>query len=98
MDLVRARIFRVEFGSRASFETSLKRPAMQIIIDRGRVRDGARRGEYTAEFYLERVENDAAEIVWRGFSYDAAREAARPWIEGGAMLVDRYGGGGRRDG
>lgn len=72
---------------------------MRLILDRERVRDGARRGEYAAHFFLELAAgNEAPKRVWRGLSHSAALEAARQWTDTGATLVDAYVAGRRERG
>lgn len=72
---------------------------MHLILDRERVRDGARRGEYAAHFFLElAVDGEAPQRVWRGLSHAAALDAARQWTDGGATLVDAYEAGRRERG
>lgn len=72
---------------------------MRLILDRERVRDGARRGEYAAHFFLElAVDNEAPKRVWRGLSHSAALDAARQWTDAGAMLLDTYEAGRRERG
>jgi hypothetical protein len=61
----------------------------KIVIDRGRIRDGFRRGELTSEYFLELTSDGAARVVWRGFSHAAALQAAAQWSRAGAMLEDR---------
>jgi hypothetical protein len=60
-----------------------------LLLDRERIRDGARRGEPTAAFVLIIEDDKGPRAVWRGFSRAAAIEAARAWIERGARFVDK---------
>jgi hypothetical protein len=66
-----------------------------VIIERGRIRDGVRRGEFTSEYFIEMISAEASCIVWRGFNYRAALEAAAPWARAGAVLEDRCASLGR---
>lgn len=55
-----------------------------VVLDRERIRTGARAGQPTAAFVL--IVDDRT--VWRGFNRDRAIEAAKQWTDLGAAFLD----------